>query len=385
MSGPGSQTAPRLIAWELTRRCPLACRHCRASAADRDYTGELSTEEALRLLDDIASFARPILILTGGEPMVREDVYRLARAATERGLPVAMAPCGLLVDGPAVRRMQEAGVRRISLSLDGADAATHDAFRGVTGSFASVVRAAERARAAGLEFQINTTVTRLNVAQLEEIRRRAVELGAVGFHPFLLVPTGRAAGLAEYEIEPEEYERVLGWLYERSLDSPIQIKPTCAPHYHRILHQRAGERPRGASAGAAEAGAERNRHGHGMAALSHGCMGGQSFAFISHTGRVQICGFLDLEAGDLRREEFRFRSIWEHSPLFARVRDVDGYGGKCGACEYRRVCGGCRARAYAAGGDFLAEEPFCVYQPEGTAGDGRGPAGAAGRGSHAVR
>ncbi len=361
MNGTAAAPAPtlRLVAWEVTRRCPLSCRHCRASAADRADPRELSTAEGRRLLESIAAFARPIIILTGGEPMVREDIYTLARAGTELGLPMAMAPCGLLVDAPAVRRMQKAGIRRISLSLDGADAATHDAFRGVEGSFRAVLRAAGLAREAGLEFQINTTVTRLNVGQLEAILDRAVELGAAAFHPFLLVPTGRARDLVDCEIEPAEYERVLGWLFERSREAPIQIKPTCAPHYHRILRQR-------------QSAADRQPAGHPMAALSRGCLGGQSFAFVSHTGLVQICGFLDLPAGDLREEGLDFRPVWERSPLFARVRDVDGYGGRCGVCEFRRVCGGCRARAYAATGDCLAEEPYCVHQP---AADRRGVTG----------
>ena len=296
--------------------------------------------------------------------MVREDIYELARAGTELGLIMAMAPCGLLMDRASTRRIRDSGVRRISLSLDGADAATHDAFRGVDGSFAAVLRGAALARGEGLEFQINTTVTRRNVGQLESILSRAVELGAAAFHPFLLVPTGRARDLADCALDPQEYERVLVWLFERSRRAPIQIKPTCAPHYHRVLRQRGP---------AVEAPVAAGRPGaHPMGALSRGCMGGSSFAFVSHTGRVQICGFLEEEAGDLRREGLSFRAVWERSPLFARVRDVDGYGGRCGVCEFRRVCGGCRARAYAASGDCLAEEPYCVHQPA-AAGRGLAP------------
>ncbi len=356
---------PRLIAWEATRRCPLACRHCRAGAADREFGGELSTEEGYRLLESIASFAHPILILTGGEPMAREDIYRLAARGTELGLRVVMAPCGLLVDRQSVRRMLEAGIRRISLSLDGADARTHDDFRQVEGAFEAVIRAAGLARREGLEFQVNTTVTRLNLGQLDRILRLAVELGAAAFHPFLLVPTGRARDLAELEIDPAEYERALGWLVERGRDTPIQIKPTCAPHYYRIHRQK--EKAEGKAAGrpaASAAGAPMpSAPAHGMAAMTRGCLGGQAFAFVSHTGRVQICGFLDLEAGDLRREGLDFRRIWDHSPLFAAVRDPQRYRGRCGRCEYHRVCGGCRARAHALTGDFLAEEPNCTYQP----------------------
>jgi radical SAM protein with 4Fe4S-binding SPASM domain len=249
-------------------------------------------------------------------------------------------------------RMKEAGVRRISLSLDGADRETHDSFRQVDGSFDSVIRAAGMAREVGLEFQINTTVTKLNLGQIDKILDLAQELGAVGFHPFLLVPTGRGKDLSDFEIDPEDYEKVLNWIYEKSSEISLQLKPTCAPHYYRIFRQR--ER---------ESGRHVTRETHGMNAMTKGCMGGQSFAFISNTGRVQICGFLEIEAGDLRSCDFRFSQIWETSKLFRQVRDLNSYHGRCGVCEYRAFCGGCRARAYASTGNFLDEEPYCVYEP----------------------
>ena len=350
---------PRLIAWEVTRRCPLNCRHCRASAGDREYAGELDTAECLRLIDGVASFARPIMILTGGEPMMREDIYRIAEYGSAAGLRMVMAPCGPLIDRESIRRMIDSGIRRISLSIDGADAGTHDVFRRSEGAFAAVLRAAELAREGGLEFQVNTTVTRHNVGQLPGILALAVSLGAAGYHPFLLVPTGRGRQLADLAIEPAEYERVLTWIWHESRNCPIQIKPTCAPHYHRIIRQ-----DEAAGAAARPAGA--------LDAMTRGCLGGQSFAFVSHTGKVQICGFLELEAGDLRREGYDLRRIWEGSELFAAVRDPARYQGKCGACEYLRVCGGCRARAYAASGDYLAEEPYCVYEPRRQRGTGGG-------------
>jgi heme b synthase len=347
-----SRFQPRLIAWEVTRRCPMSCRHCRASADNRNYEGELSTEEAFRFLDGVAAFARPIVILTGGEPMAREDIYRIAEYGNRLGLRMVMAPCGLLMDRKSTRRIIASGIQRISLSIDGADRETHDAFRQTAGAFEAVVNAARLAREEGLEFQVNTTVTRLNIGQLEKILDLAISLGAVGFHPFLLVPTGRGKGMADLAIDPQEYERVLNWIYEQSLDCRIQIKPTCAPHYYRILRQREKQ-----------AGREVSVETHGLNAMTKGCLGGQAFAFLSHTGKVQICGFLDLEAGDIRSSDFDFRRIWEHSELFAALRNPSRYEGKCGLCEYLSFCGGCRARAYAAGGNYLAEEPFCVYQP----------------------
>ena len=343
---------PRIIAWEITRSCPLACRHCRASAENGLYQGELTTEQAFRVLESITSFAKPIIILTGGEPMNRKDIYQIARYGTDLGLRMVMAPCGLQVTEKTVSRMIDSGIRRISLSLDGQDAETHDSFRGVTGAFDSVIKAAEAAKAGGLEFQINSTITKLNYKQMPRMLELAIELGAVSFHPFLLVPTGRARDMMEYEINPEEYEELLLWIYRKSRDLPIQMKPTCAPHYYRILRQEEQKAGRKVSPAT-----------HGLDGMTKGCLGGQSFAFISHTGKIQICGFMEDEAGDLQKDNFDFRPTWETSELFARMRDLNSYHGKCGHCGYRQYCGGCRARAKAATGDYLAEEPFCIYQP----------------------
>jgi len=279
---------PRLIAWEVTRSCPLACRHCRAAARPEPYEGELTTQECFALLDNIASFAQPILILTGGEPMLREDVYQIASRATSLHLPVVMAPCGVLLDDAAAKRILQSGIRRISISLDGATPASHDAFRGVAGAFDSAVRGVQAAKRNGLDFQINTTITRHNVQELPAILDLAVELGASAFNPFLLVPTGRGRELAEQEISAEQYEQTLTWLAEQQGRADILLRVTCAPHYQRILRQR-GLLPAGGRA-------------------VKGCMGGQSFAFISHVGKVQICGFLDVECGDVRRQNYDFRS-----------------------------------------------------------------------------
>lgn len=340
----GKRYLPRLIAWEVTRSCPLACKHCRAAAQPTPYEGEFSTDECFKVLDNIASFARPIIILTGGEPMLREDIYDIASHADSLDLPVVMAPCGALVDDTSAAKIIESGIRRISISLDGATAESHDAFRGIDGAFDSAIRGIEAARRAGLEFQINTTITQHNLAEIEAILELAVELGACAFNPFLLVPTGRGKQLAEQEISPQQYERTLTWLASQQSREDIVLRVTCAPHYQRILRQHAPP-----AAG-----------GHPV----KGCMGGQSFAFISHLGKLQICGFLDIECGDLREAGYDFRKIWATSELFLEMRDVDSYHGRCGYCEYRNVCGGCRARAYAMTGDYLAEEPFCLHQPK---------------------
>lgn len=363
MTPPASQRAaaylPRIIAWEITRSCPLACKHCRAAAQSTPYPGELTTEEAWLVLDSIASLARPMIILTGGEPMLREDLYDLAAYAHGLGLPVAIAPCGMYVNDDAVRQMLRSGIHCISISIDGAAAVSHDDFRGVPGAFDAAMKAIQAARRGGMPFQINTTITRHNLAEVPRILDLAVRLGATTFNPFLLVPTGRGRQLADQAISPADYEKTLRWLAEQEGRKDIKIRVTCAPHYTRILHERARATGRGAAAGHTEAAQE----GADAKVAEKGCLGGKAFAFISHVGKVQVCGFLDVECGDLRQADFDFRKIWETSAVMRQVRDVDAYRGKCGVCEYRWTCGGCRARAFAMTRDYLAEEPFCVYRP----------------------
>ena len=362
---PGSTDTrhiPRLIAWEVTRSCMLACKHCRAAAQAKSYPDELRTEECFRLLDNIASFAKPIIILTGGEPMLRPDIYDIATHATNLGLRVVMAPCGALLDDESAARILQSGIRHISISLDGATEAEHDAFRGVDGAFAGSLRGIEAAKRAGLDFQINTTITQHNLHELPAILELAVQLGATVFNPFLLVPTGRGKQLADQEISPEDYEGVLGYMGTQQARTDIRIRVTCAPHYQRVIRQLGVH----------------SQQAH----PAKGCMGGQSFAFISHRGKVQICGFLDLDCGDVRAEDFNFEKIWRTSKIFLAMRDTESYHGRCGYCEFGRVCGGCRARAYAITGDYLDEEPFCTYQPKRSprspkpsgAGEASGPA-----------
>lgn len=343
--------APRLVAWEITRACNLACVHCRAAAINEPDPAQLTTEEGFRLIDEIASMGKgTILILTGGEPLMREDVFDLAVHGNEAGLKVVMAPNGTLITAESARRMKESGIERISVSIDGVTAKDHDAFRGVEGAFDGLMEGLAHAREAGLEFQVNTTVTRQNLPQIEAIQEMAVKTGAVAHHLFLLVPTGRGRNLAEEVISAREYEDVLNWFYDQREKTPLQLKATCAPHYHRILRQRArGE------------GRKVDFQTFGLDAVSKGCLGGQGFVFVSHTGQVQPCGYLELDCGQVR--ENSFVDIYRNSEIFINLRDKSKYKGKCGACEYWNVCGGCRARAYEATGDYLAEEPLCLYEP----------------------
>lgn len=346
---------PRLIAWEVTRACRMACKHCRAASQPTRDSNDLTTEEGCRLLENIASFARPIIILTGGEPLLRPDIFDLAAHARDLGLPVALATCGTALDERAAERMVTSGIRHISISLDGASAESHDAIRGVPGAFEAAVGGIEAAKRAGLAFQINTTVARHNVDEVPAILELAVSLGASVYNPFLFVPTGRGRQLADEELSADQYEETLTWLADQRGRWDTGIRVTCAPQFQRILR-------------------ERRRPGDPEPPADAGCMGGKSFAFVSHSGKVQICGFLDVECGDLRRENFDLRKIWETSDVFQRVRNAGAYGGRCGRCEYNAVCGGCRARAYAMTGDYLSEEPFCIYQPRCGASPPQNPA-----------
>lgn len=345
-----------LVAWEITRRCNLFCAHCRASATDTCYRDELATDECLRLIDGITEVGSPILILTGGEPLMREDVFQLGKYAVRRGLKVVMGTNGTMITGEIAGKLKEVPVTRVGVSLDFPTAPHQDDFRGKEGAFRAALSGIENARKAGIEVQINCTVTRLNVGYLEDLLKLALEAGAVAFHPFMLVPTGRGKGLETVELSPAQYEETLNWIYDRQaeLGERLFFKPTDAPHYLRIRKQRdraGGNLPPAAA------------HGH---AITRGCLAGTGFCFISHRGRVQGCGYLDIEAGNIR--ENTFSEVWNGSRLFNELRDLDNIKGKCGACEYKRLCGGCRARAYEATGDYLEAEPYCVYQPAGRLG-----------------
>lgn len=346
---------PRLIAWEITRSCNLRCAHCRGASLPLDYGGELSTAECFKLVDSIVELGSPIIIITGGEPLLRHDFFEIASYCSSKGLRVAVGTNGTLISQAMAAKIRDVPVARVGISIDFPVADQQDAFRGVPGAFQAALDGVRNAVQAGLEVQINTTVTRLNVEYLEDLLELALDLGAVAMHPFMLVPTGRGKDLESQELPPEEYERVLHWVYDKQaeLGSRLFLKPTDAPHYMRVVAQRSG-------------GTTPPGHGgqHGMNALTRGCLAGTGFCFISHLGRVQGCGYLDVEAGNVRQQSFA--EIWQSSPLFNDLRDFSKIKGKCGACEYRIVCGGCRARAYEHTGDYLAEEPYCVYQPGAT-------------------
>ncbi|MBZ5544766.1 MAG: radical SAM protein [Acidobacteriia bacterium] len=387
---------PRLIFWEVTKGCNLRCIHCRATATELTSHLDLPTTKALNLIEQVSQYALPILVLSGGEPLFRADIFQLARYATERGLRVALATNGTLITKEIARKIVDTGVRRVSISLDGANAATHDAFRGIPGAFDAALQGFHNLKELGMSLQINTTIARHNAHELPDVLELARSNGADALHTFLLVPVGCGVDIADEQmVPPAEYEQILNWFYDQSQKGGIELKATCAPHYFRVARQRRAAERREAMAAAQAApfhagkedsssigptemtmpgstgialhphaaGAAKG-HPEGMNAMTKGCLAGTGVCFISHQGEVFPCGYLPVLAGDLRRQSFA--EIWENAAVFQALRETDNLKGKCGYCEFRNICMGCRARAYAATGDYLDEEPVCVYEPRTT-------------------
>ncbi len=362
MMGPTDATPDiRLVFWETTAACNLACVHCRRLDVATELSKEdLTTEQGLRLIDQIAETGRPILIFSGGEPLMRPDLFELAERARRHELIMALATNGTMIDASLAEDIRDAGFHRVSISLDGADAATHDAFRGLPGSFDQALSGLGHLRDVGVPTQINCTIARHNAEQLSAVLDLAETVGAVAAHFFLLVPVGCGEQIAEDQmLSPEETEQRLGELYELSEVRDLQIKATCAPHYYRIVRQRGkatGGHPGGHGGGGHPGG------GHPMHAMTKGCLAGTGVCFVSHKGEVFPCGYLPIEAGNVLDQPFA--EIWRESEVFGRLRDPTLLTGKCGRCQFKGVCGGCRARAFYEFGDYLAEEPFCVYEPK---------------------
>jgi len=364
----------RLVFWETTKACNLNCRHCRAVPQRRLGPTELTTKRALDLIDDIARVARPVMVLSGGEPLFRPDLFDIAGYGVESGFRMALATNGTLVTERVAAKIADAGFSRVAVSLDSANAETHDRFRGERGAHASALRGLVNLREQGVSVQINSTITKHNVDEVQQILDMALGIGADALHLFMLVPVGCGLQIAEHEMLPaDEYERVLHWFDEQSNTCPMDLKATCAPHYYRIRAQRIeGERSRGdltstfiapgTRAKAAPALLGGGRHGQHLSAMTRGCLAGTTVCFISNEGMVYPCGYLPVSAGDTRTQPFA--GIWNGSSVFQQLRNPAALEGKCGACRYEALCGGCRARAYAATGSFLAEEPFCTYRPD---------------------
>ena len=355
----------RLVFWETTQACNLACKHCRASAVSWSDPNELKFDEACKLMDAMVELGRPVLVFSGGEPLMRKDIFELMAEAKKRGLPFALSTNGTLLDEAMADKVAAAAPHRVSISLDGADAGTHDGFRQAVGAFDASIAGIRRLRARGIEVQVNTSVTTHNAHILEPVFDLVKREGCVAWHLFMLVPVGCGLQIPdEQRLAAGAYERTLRWFVGAQATAPLEMKATCAPHVVRIARQMfpsglpaaiqpdptLGGQP-GARAG-----------GHPSAGPGKGCLAGRGICFVSRFGQVQGCGYLPVAAGQLREQGLD--DIWRGSPLFLKLRRPDeSIGGKCGSCEFVSDCMGCRARAFAASGDPFAEEPHCAWVP----------------------
>ena len=341
---------PMLVIWEVTQACDLACVHCRASAQSERNPGELTTGQGYRLLDEIRSFGEPLMVFTGGDPLKRPDLYDLIRYSVRIGLRTNVTPSATpLLTAEAIQGFKDAGVTRMAISLDGPDAAMHDDFRGVPGTFDRAMFALRYARDIGLDTQFQSTVTRRNMHRLPEMAEIAKEVRTKMWSLFFLIVTGRAA--AAEDLLAFEYEQVFEFMYELSKTAPFGVKTTEAMHYRRYVAQRVK----------AEHGVTQNENAKGVAWRTAGVSDGKGFVFVSHTGEIFPSGFLPVSGGNVLHDSLT--GIYRNSDLFRSLRDTTQRGGKCGVCEYLKICGGSRSRAYASTGDFLAEDPRCIYQP----------------------
>jgi len=348
---------PFIAIWEVTQACDLACVHCRASAQPERHPMELSTDEGKQLIDQIADLEVPVFVLTGGDPIKRPDLFELIAHARRVGVRVSLTPSATpLLTRDVVFRLKEAGLARLAVSMDGASAATHDAFRGLSGSFARTLDAVRWANEASLPVQINTTFSRRNIGEIDSIVALMKTLKLTLWSVFFLVPTGR--GKLNDLLSAEEFEQVFAKIHALSKQAGFDIKTTEAQHYRRyVLQQKVAERKAGIANDAPI------RVDDAIGRAPRGLNDGKGFVFISHKGEVFPSGFLPLAAGSIREQPLA--DIYRNSPVFRSLRDTSQLGGKCGACEFKEICGGSRARAYALTGNPNAEEPCCSYIPRG--------------------
>ncbi len=323
-----------IISWNTTNACNMYCKHCYRDAGVKAEE-ELNTEEGLALIDQIADAGFKIMIFSGGEPLMREDIFTLVAHARKKGLRPVFGTNGTLITGETARRLKKSGATVMGISLDSVDPKSHDDFRATPGAWQGAVDGMRACREAGLPFQIHTTVMDWNMPEVERLTDFAVEAGAVGHHIFFLVPTGRAVNIEAESLQAEQYEELLRRIMKKQAEVKIELKPTCAPQFMRIASQM-GIKTR----------------------FTKGCLAGISYCIISPMGIVQPCAYLNIPAGNVRNTNFK--DIWRDAEIFQNLRTGE-YKGDCGTCRYRKVCGGCRARAYFYHGDYMAEEPWCLY------------------------
>ncbi len=355
--------SPFVVIWENTRACDLACVHCRAAAQPKRSQFELTTEEGFRLIDEIGLMRPKVFVITGGDPLKREDTYDLIAHAKEQGLEPSLTPSAtLLLTEEAVAKMKRYGLSRMAVSLDGSNATLHDDFRRVAGSFDLTLRAIRAAKREGIPVQVNTTVTRRTIADLPAMVRILEDLEIVMWSVFFVVPTGRAK--VQDLVTAEEVEKLFAFLYDTSKRVPFSIRTTEAMHYRRYMMQHMSATKIDPATGLVDASTTFQPLGVQPGAISRAPRGvneAKGFVFISHIGDVFPSGFLPLKAGNVKQQPLR--DIYRSSELFVALREPNNLKGKCGRCEFRDLCGGSRARAWAMTGDMFASDPLCVYEP----------------------
>lgn len=344
---------PKWIAWETTENCNLSCIHCRCAGFQPSDKFQANTNQAFELIDNIASYAKPVFVLSGGEPLLRDDIFDIARYATGKGFRVCMATNGSLIDKETCHDIKRSQIKILSLSLDGSSASIHDNFRQSPGSFEAVIKAATLLKQQGIEFIINSSFTQRNQHHISETFQLAKELGAKAWYMFMVVPTGRGEHLMDELISPPDYDQILKWHYEQEKKETILMRPTCAPHYYRLVNQ--------LNRKSATDNRLKRRSLSFSTGGSKGCIAAQSICFINAKGDVHPCSYLPLSAGNMFKTSFK--KIWEDAPLFKNLRDFKSYEGNCGKCEYINICGGCRARSYSVTGDYRSPEIFCDHHP----------------------
>ena len=332
---------PKIITFEVTRHCRFHCPHCR-TAADADKTDDLTTDQCKKILKAVSKFTKCTIVFSGGEPMERTDIYKLIRYASSLRLRPVLATCGYLINEKSIAKLKQSHISALAFFLDGASSHTHDFLRQSDGSFDQLLQAARIARLSHLPFQINTTITRYNIAEVNAVAGLAHQIGAASFNPFILVPTDHTKNSSDLILDPVEYETLLNQLLQMKSKSPIKIKVSCGPSFAGFANPSNAEK---------------------RLQITESCMGGSGSAFISFKGDLQICPFLNISAGNIISENYDFAKIWKRSELLNQIRDRSKYTGRCATCDYRNICGGCRARAYYATGDYLASDPACSYNP----------------------
>lgn len=342
------------LAWEITRRCNLNCTHCRSSSevAHNEHP-DVTKKRAFEILDEISTFAKPVIVLSGGEPLLHEHVFDIAAYGTELGFKMCLATNGTLLTHETCQKIKLSNIKMVSLSLDGSNSQIHDSFRCQPGAFAGTINAAKLLKENNIDFLINSSFTKFNQHDIASCFHLAKKLGAKAWYLFMVIPTGRGEALLEELISTDDFQDILDWHYEmEKQEQDILVRPTCAPHYYRIRFEKDKE--------------QNLKHNRRKLSFSpgdsKGCLAGQTIALIDVDGEVLPCSYLPISAGNVNKQSFN--QIWSESSLLKSFRDYKSYTGRCGDCEYIKTCGGCRARAYMINDDYLAEEPFCGYIPK---------------------